>query len=138
MKTGIYSYITFSGNCREAMLFYKQCLGGRLHFQSVAGASKNTTLPDKVKKCVVHALLQKDELVLMGTDMVGDTGLTKGNAVSLMLNCQSERELRTYFSRLSTGGICLQPPEKNKSGILLGSLKDKYGHHWLLHFARKN
>ncbi|MEJ0101299.1 MAG: hypothetical protein WDO19_01540 [Bacteroidota bacterium] len=34
----IISYLTFNGNCREAMIFYKECLGGELSL-TVAGES---------------------------------------------------------------------------------------------------
>ncbi len=33
--TQIHSYLTFSGNCREAMTFYRECLGGILMLQTV-------------------------------------------------------------------------------------------------------
>lgn len=137
MKTGIYSYITFSGNCREAMQFYKSCLGGSLRFQTIGDSPKAAGLSQKMKNYILHAVLQKDELLLMGTDLVAENGLVRGNAVSLLLNCRSGKELRNYYSRLSSGGIPLLPPEKNGAGILLANLTDKYGHHWMLHFDGK-
>jgi PhnB protein len=33
--TQINSYLTFNGNCQEAMIFYQKCLGGELTFQTV-------------------------------------------------------------------------------------------------------
>lgn len=33
--TQINSYLTFNGNCREAMNFYKDCLGGELILQTI-------------------------------------------------------------------------------------------------------
>ena len=32
-------YLTFDGNCREAMTFYKECLGGELVLNTVAGSA---------------------------------------------------------------------------------------------------
>lgn len=29
----LHAYLTFNGNCREAMTFYQDCLGGELCFQ---------------------------------------------------------------------------------------------------------
>lgn len=31
-------YIGFNGRCREAMTFYKECLGGEMELQEVSGS----------------------------------------------------------------------------------------------------
>jgi len=68
--------------------------------------------------------------------MVGEKGLQKGNAVSLMLNCSSEEEIKKYYAKLSAGGEATYPLETSFWGALFGGLTDKYGHHWLLHFDK--
>jgi PhnB protein len=137
MKSGIYSYLTFSGNCREAMQFYKQCLGGKLQLQTIWESPLSARMSKKMKACILHAVLVSGNLVLMGTDMVMDEGLEKGNAVSLLLQCKSGKELRNYYQKLSDGGTPTHPPEKTFFGALMGNLTDKYGNHWLLHFDGK-
>lgn len=133
-KTQINSYLTFSGNCREAMNFYKECLGGELSLQTIGESPLANKMPPIMKECILHSTLTKDNLVLMGSDMVGDNGLSKGNAVSLMLNCSSEEEIKTCFEKLSAGGKKDHPLENSFWGALFGDLTDKYGNHWLLHF----
>ena len=93
--TQINSYLTFSGNCREAMQFYKECLGGELILQTIGESPLSGKMPQQMKDCILHSTLIKGNLVMMGSDMVGENGITKGNAVSLMLNCSSEEEIRT-------------------------------------------
>lgn len=129
----INSYLTFSGNCREAMTFYRSCFGGDLTVQTVGESPLAEKLPKQMKDCVLHATLTKDDLVLMGSDMVPDTGLIKGNAVSLSLNCRSEDEIKTFYSKLAEGGKADHPVEHTFWGALFGDLTDKYGNHWLLH-----
>ncbi|MGL5892622.1 MAG: VOC family protein, partial [Bacteroidia bacterium] len=97
-------YLMFNGNCREAMLFYQQCLGGELSFQTIADTPQATHLPEKVKNYILHAALRKDDFEIAGTDMINDSGLVKGNAVSILLRCKSDKELRSYFKLLSAGG----------------------------------
>jgi len=46
----------------------------------------------------------------MGTDMVGRNGLVKGNAVSLSLECTSEKEMEECYSKLSVEGVENHPP----------------------------
>ncbi len=134
MATSINSYLTFSGNCREAMTFYKECLGGDLTLQTIGESPLSDKMPEQMKDCILHSTLTKDELVLMASDMVSDGGLKKGNAVSLMLNCSSEKEIKTTYEKLSSGGRKDHPLENTFWGALFGDLTDKFGNHWLLHF----
>lgn len=133
----IHSYLSFNGNCREAMNFYKDCLGGKLTMQTIGESPLAEKMPAKMKKCILHATLTRESLVLMGTDLVGRSGLVKGNSVSLSLQCSSEKEMKKYYSKLSAGGIENHPPEKTFFGSLLGDLTDKFGNHWLLHYDMK-
>jgi PhnB protein len=133
----INTYLTFNGNCREAMNFYKECLGGVLHFQTVGESPLSNTMPAAMKNLILHATLVKDDLLLLASDMVGENGLIKGNAVSLMLNCNSEEEIKNYYQLLSAGGKQTHPLENSFWGALFGGLTDKFGNHWLLHFQTK-
>jgi PhnB protein len=125
-------YLTFNGNCREAMTFYQKCLGGKLFFQTIGESPLSEKMPKKMKDCILHSTLTNGRLLLMGSDMVSETGLIKGNAVSLTLNCSSEKEIRNFYKRLSTGGLARHPLKDTFWGALFGGLTDKYGNHWLL------
>ncbi len=130
----INAYLTFNGNCREAMTFYQACLGGALSLQAVDGSPLADQMPEEMKHFILHATLIKDGWILMASDMVGEQGLIKGNAVSLMLNCTSETEIRAYYARLSAGGQATHPLDITFWGALFGDLTDKWGNQWLLHF----
>jgi PhnB protein len=132
----INSYLTFNGNCREAMKFYQKCLGGELVFQTIGESPLSEKMPKKMKDCILHATLTNGSLVLMGSDMVGENGLIKGNAVSLTLNCGSEKEIRSCYKKLSAGGKPTHPLEDSFWGALFGGLTDKYGNHWLLSYNK--
>lgn len=118
------------------MLFYKKCLGGRLELQSVGDSPMASKLPAKMKERVLHSRLTKKSFVLMGSDMVEDAGLIKGNAVSLMLHCSSEKEIRTLYHKLSEEGRPTHPVEITYWGALFGGLTDKFGNSWLLHCSK--
>ena len=132
----INSYLTFNGNCREAMNFYKDCLGGELSIQTIGESPISEKMPEQMKQSILHSTLVKGQLILMGSDMVGDSGLIKGNAVSLMLDCDSEEEIQRIYSKLCEGGKAEHPLENSFFGAVFGDLTDKYGNHWLLHFAK--
>ncbi len=132
----INSYLTFNGNCREAMAFYQECLGGELYFQTVGESPLSEKMPKKMKDCILHFTLTKSSLVLMGSDMVSGKGLIKGNAVSLSLNCSSEEEIKGCYASLSEGGSQNHPLENSFWGALFGDLTDRYGNHWILIYNR--
>jgi len=132
----IHSYLTFSGNCREAMIFYQECLGGELVFQTVGESPLSDTMPARMKGCILHSTLTKNNLVLMGTDIVDENGFKKGNTVSLMLDCDSEEEIEISYKKLSAGGAQTQPVALSFWGELIGGLTDKFGNRWLLHYQK--
>ncbi|MBL6445434.1 VOC family protein [Fulvivirga sp. 29W222] len=127
------AYLTFNGNCREAMVFYQQCFGGELYLQTLGDTPDAGKLPYELRNYILHASLDGNDLVLMGTDMVGDHGLVKGNAMSLMVECSNQAEVTDYYTRLSKGGVATYPPGPNFFGSFFGGLQDKFGNHWLLH-----
>jgi len=133
----INSHLTFNGNCREAMTFYQSCLGGELTFQTVGDSPLSAKMPKKMKDSILHSTLSNGSVLLMGSDMVNENGLTRGNAISLTLNCESEKEIRNCYKKLSAGGQATHPLEDTFWGALFGGLTDKYGNIWMLNYNRK-
>ncbi len=132
--TQVNSYLTFNGNCREAMNFYQDCLGGELSLQSIGASPMADKMPPHMKDCILHGMLTNGSMVLMGSDMVPDSGLIKGNSVSMAITCSSEEEVRRFYHKLSTGGEATHPLENTFWGGIFGDLIDKYGNHWLLNY----
>jgi PhnB protein len=132
----INSYLTFGGNCREAMMFYKECFGGELAIQTVGESPLSGQMPKKMKSAILHSTLMNGKLILMGSDMIPDSGLKAGNTVSLSVVCTSEREIKNLYNKLSSGGRADHPLEETFWGALFGDLTDKFGNHWLLHYQR--
>ena len=134
--TQINSYLTFNGNCREAMSFYKECLGGELVMQTIGDSPLSDKMPPKMKESILHSTLTRDNLLLLGSDMVDENGLIRGNSVSLMLNCSSEEEMKDLYTKLSAGGSADSPIEGTFWGTMFGELTDKFGNQWLLSFNK--
>jgi len=130
----IYSYLTFNGNCRQAMTFYRRCLGGELVLQTVGESPVAEKMPARMKGLILQATLTNGDMVLIGSDMTPETGLIRGNAVALMLNADSEKELTKCFQKLAAGGEVTHPLQSTFWGALFGGLTDKFGNHWLLNY----
>lgn len=134
--TQIISYLTFNGNCRDAMLFYQACFGGELSLQTLGESPMADQLPPAMKDTILHGVLTSGRLILMASDMVGENGLNGGNNISMMLQCYSESEIKRLYNQLSTDGKATHPLEDNFWGALFGDLTDKFGNQWLLHFDK--
>lgn len=128
------TYLTFNGNCREAMEFYQECVGGELRFQTLGESPKTEKLPKHMKEYIVQASLKKDKLVLMGTDMANEE-LLRGNSISILLNCEDKERIKAYYQNLEVGGKPTHPLQETHWGNLFGGLTDKYGNHWLLNYT---
>ncbi len=105
MTTQLVSYLNFNGNCREVMNFYQKCLGGELFMQKISESPMAAQMPSEAGANILHSSLTKENIILMGSDMMGQ-GLVKGNYVTLCMNCSSDEEINTYFSSL----MCILPP----------------------------
>ncbi|MBE5319058.1 VOC family protein [Pedobacter sp. MR2016-19] len=132
----INSYLTFNGNCREAMTFYQDCLGGELIFETIGESAFAEKMPNIIRRSVMHAVLVKDDMVIMGTDMVEERGLVKGNSVAMMLNCNSEKEAKAFYHKLSVGGRASHPLQESFWGALFGDLTDRFGNNWLINYDK--
>ncbi|MEP6674679.1 MAG: VOC family protein [Ferruginibacter sp.] len=133
----INAYITFNGNCREAMDFYKECLGGELTIQTIAGSPIESECPQEMKNSILHATLMKDNLLLMASEMIGPEGLIHGNNIALSLNCSSEEEINTFFNKLSAGGKVFHELRVEFWGAIFGVFNDKFGIRWMLNYDKK-
>ncbi|MBS0260306.1 MAG: VOC family protein [Bacteroidetes bacterium] len=135
--SSIHAYLNFNGNCMEAMMFYQKCLGGELSFQTVGESPLSEKMPARMKNLILHSTLINNGLILMGSDMTSEQGLLKGNAVSLVLNCKSEKEIKDCYKKLSMGGEQTHPLEHTFWNALFGGLTDRYGYNWMLHYEIK-
>ena len=131
--TQINPYLTFNGNCSEAMTFYKDCFGGKLILQKVAESPMADQWPADVQQRILHASLVNGGLMLLGSDMGSPAELIIGNTISLSLTCSSEEEINRFYEALSKEGRVTHALHHFFAGTI-GSLTDKYGYSWTLYY----
>ena len=130
------AYINFDGNCREAMNFYKECLGGDLSMQTVGESAMASQRPESGHK-ILHATLSKGgKEALMDSDMLGSEGLIKANNMSLAINCDSDEQINNLFTHLSVEGNVSHQLADMFWGDKHGFLIDKLGVRWALNYAK--
>ena len=128
------AYLTFNGKCKEAMEFYKECLGGELQIMMMGESPMASTLPPEAKNNVMHSLLASGNIRLMASDMMQSTETIQGNTVSLCIVGEDKGEIEKIFSKLSEGGKIGNPLKEEFFGTY-GDLTDKYGFRWMFQFG---
>ncbi len=136
MTAQINAYLYFNGNCKEAMTFYQECLGGALSLMTVGETPVAEQMPEAKDKIMHANLMREGVLLLMASDNIMGTTKT-GSQIELSLNCTSESELNSFFSKLSEGGKVSHPVSKEFWGALFGQFTDKFGIAWMLTYDEK-
>jgi PhnB protein len=129
-------YLTFGGNAREAMEFYREVFGGELTMNTFAefGAGGGDQ-PDP--DGIMHARLTTDAgYTLMASDMPPGMDYQPGNSMSISLSGDDGDRLRGYWARLSDGGQVTMPLEKQMWGDEFGMCTDRFGVPWMVNIGQ--
>lgn len=128
------AYMKFQGNCREAMAFYQSCLGGEMHLMTIGESPMKDNLTSSLHDKIMHAVLTSGNVMLMGSDLLGEEVYSHGTALALCLVCKSKEEIDTLFGKLSEGGQVTMPLSEMFFGTY-GDLIDKYGFKWMFQYG---
>jgi len=128
------TYLTFDGNCRQAMEFYKRCLGGELFLMPLSEAPGET--PKDAKDLIMHANLRNGSLALMASDRWGDHPYQAGNNFSICIAPESLEEAEKLFAALGEKGKVTMPLQDTFWGARFGTLADQFGINWMVNFEK--
>lgn len=127
-------YLTFNGNCSEAMTFYKSCFGGELTLQTVAETPMAAQCPAGMQDHIMHSMLAGKDFCLMATDMQSPDGVKPGNDMAIALNFDNEQAIRNCYSWFSEGGKIIDDLKDAPWGAMFGVVQDKFGKVWMMNF----
>jgi PhnB protein len=126
------TYLTFDGNCREAMTFYENCFGAELQLTSFS--QMHGDLPKEAADRIMHARLIKGSRVLMASDTMPGMPFQPGNNFSVAIECESLPEIEKLFTALSEKGNVEMALQDAPWGARFGILTDRYGTRWMFNF----
>ena len=129
-------YLAFDGNCREAMEFYQRCLGGNLSIMKVGDGPGGENLPPAAREKVMHAQLEVGSVMVMAADYQGEGKPVAGTKVCIMLDCETEEEIRRVHADLSAGGQIGTPLAEQFWGAVYGDFTDRYGIGWMVNWDK--
>ncbi len=124
------TYLMFNGNCRQAMTFYQQSLGGELQLTAWPGAQGQPSTDPNAG--IMHArITSKGQPILMASDEQPGSTLATGNNFQVSIECESVQEIDRLFAAFSKGGKVRTPLGDVPWGARFGMLTDQFGIQWL-------
>ncbi|MCT9143167.1 VOC family protein [Streptomyces violaceus] len=133
MVTRLNPYLTFNGEARQAMEFYKEVFGGNLTLNSY-GDFGQADAPNADK--IMHGMLETTSgFTLMGADNPPGMESAPGNPFSVSLSGDDDAELRGYWEKLSENGSVSVPLEKQMWGDEFGMCTDRFGTPWMVNIG---
>jgi PhnB protein len=125
------TYIHFNGNCRQAMSFYHECLGGDLQITPQPDAGG---IPSSDPAAgIMHSQLSRGSApMLMASDGGPGGTIQIGNNFSVSVECDSIAEIERLFHALADSGKVRLPLTDMPWGARFGMLTDKFAVQWML------
>jgi PhnB protein len=134
MPSRLNPYLSFDGNAREAMEFYRTVFGGKLETSTYAEGGMEHDPADADK--LMHSMLEADNgMTLMAGDSLPGIPWSPPSGMSISLSGDDEAELSGYYEKLADGGTVVEPLTRAPWGDQFGMVTDRFGIMWLVNIA---
>jgi PhnB protein len=135
MTSRLNPYLTFNGNAREAMEFYKSILGGELRLNTFGEFG---TPDPEIKDKVMHAQLTTAAgNTLMASDCPPGMEFKPGTTMTVSLSGAPGDGLHDVWAKLAEGATVTVPLEKQMWGDEFGQLVDRFGVPWMVNIGEQ-
>ncbi len=131
MQSKLNPYLTFLGETREAMEFYKGVFGGNLTISTFKEANAPHA-PGQENQIMHSELSVENGISIMASD---DPEQKAKSNTSISLSGDNETELKGYWDKLIDGAAIIVPLEKAQWGDTFGMLTDKFGIRWMVNIT---
>jgi PhnB protein len=128
------AYLSFNGNCAEAMRFYETTLNGKLKALMSNGDSPMADqMPKELHHLILHAYLElPDNGILMAGDAPQYIPYEGMKGFTLALNYATVLEATEIFNALAVGGQVQMPLQPAFWAKTWGMLTDRFGTPWII------
>ncbi len=125
-------YLSFDGNCEDALAFYAKIFGGETTaLMRYEGTPMADAMPPAERNRVMHASFVAPALKFMAADSNKGRECT-GSRVALSLSSHDVPESARIFQALSEGGTINMPFGKVFWGAMFGVVTDRFGIDWMI------
>lgn len=125
-------YLSFNGNCEEALNGYQKILGGNVEVQTRYD-NPAMNAPEHYKNKILHARFHFDDQSIFASDVFpGSSVNTQNNNAAMSLDIPDLEKAKQVFAELSEGGKVRVPFEKQFWGEWHGNFTDRFGINWMV------
>ena len=125
------AYLSFNGNCSEAMNTYARVLGGKLDRLVTSGqVPSDQPTPAEHAGRIMHASLVHKDFVLMAGDTSPGVPFEGMKGVMLALSFDNVAEARRVFEAFADGGTVQMPLGETFWVESFGMVTDRFGTAW--------
>jgi PhnB protein len=130
MMLGVNPYISFRGNCRGAIEFYKTALGAEVLFSQTVGESPMSGMGPAEN--IMHSTLKVGGSTIMMSDDPNPDAVASNSNISLAIGLNDPERAKQLFNNLAQGGAVIMPLEKTFWAEAFGMVTDKFGVKWMV------
>jgi PhnB protein len=128
-------YLTFNGNAKEALEYYKEVFGGEISEIQTFGEADYPT-PPEIEDKLIHARFLKGDLLLMASDTFPGSEAQTGSNISLVLEFESEEEVIRVYNHLILKSTVHMELQDTFWGAKYAKVKDPFGITWDLNYTK--
>lgn len=126
-----FPYLSFDGDCEEAMHRYVEIFGGEIvSMQRFRDEESCADMPDEIQDKVMHAQFKYGDGLIMASD--AGQHYTKPAGVHVSANFDDVDEAKRVFEGLSEGGDVMMPFSKTFWTEGFGMTRDRFGILWMV------
>ena len=125
----IITYLSFNGNCREALTFYAELFGGTVGSFMPWNAEAIENIPGATVEHIMHGDININGYIIAGSDQFGDMYEPAGG-VSLMLDIDDLSDAQAKFTALAEAGQIIMPFAETFFADGYGFCTDRFGIRW--------
>jgi PhnB protein len=136
--TKLNTYLTFDGNCADAMRFYERVLNGKLEMMTHGNSPMAAQATPANANRIMHARLAFDGGVLMASDSMAGQPYEGMHGFSIALMAPTAADAKRVYDALSDGGKIIMPLQKTFWSEAFGMLVDRFGAPWMVNVMDPN
>lgn len=125
LMVGSAVFVTFSGNCKNALTFYQSCFGGQLNFQFL-----DVKIPGVNETPILIGSLKSKWIRIYGSDLVPNEGRLIGNSLAIFVNFQDKDQRNNLMERLNDDSK--RPITESERDNPLIEITDRFDVSWIL------
>ena len=133
------TYLTFDGDCEAAFRFYAETFSGKITtMMTFKEGPFADQVPADTQDKIMHAELEIDGYVLMGTDGASCNASTSIQGASVTISVDDPGEAERIFNALSEDGEVTMAMEETFWAQRFGAVTDRFGVPWMVNCNKEN